>query len=60
MLRVGTVSGQPKSTTFWLAFEQHMAELGYEEGRNFAFDHRSAPIETGMNIERRRITANTM
>jgi putative tryptophan/tyrosine transport system substrate-binding protein len=51
MLRVGTVSGQPRSTTFWLAFEQRMAELGYEEGKNFAFDHRQAQsleeFETG-------------
>src|SRR5262249_40683468 len=51
VLRVGTVSGQPRSTTFWLAFEQRMAELGYDEGRNFIFDHLQAQsleeFETG-------------
>ena len=51
MLRVGTVSGQPRSTTFWLAFEQRMAELGYEEGKNYVFDHLQAQsleeFETG-------------
>ena len=49
--RVGTVSGQPRSTTFWLAFEQRMAELGYHEGKNFIFDHLQAQsleeFETG-------------
>ena len=51
MLRVGTVSGQPRSTTFWLAFEQRMAELGYDEGKNYVFDHLQAQsleeFETG-------------
>src|SRR5262245_34177493 len=39
MLRVGSVSGQPRSVGFWRAFEQRMAELGWEDGKNFAFDH---------------------
>src|SRR5205807_9206199 len=38
-LRVGTVSGQPRSASLFLAFEQRMAELGYQEGRNFSFEH---------------------
>ena len=37
--RVGTVSGQPRSVSFYLAFEQRMVELGYLEGRNFLFEH---------------------
>jgi hypothetical protein len=29
MLRVVSVSGQPRSVGFWQTFEQRMAELGY-------------------------------
>src|ERR1700733_14388534 len=38
MLRVGAVSGQPRSSPFWQPFVQRMKELGYEDGKNFAFD----------------------
>jgi len=38
LLRVGTVAGNPKSAPQWVAFEQRMAELGYHEGKNFAFE----------------------
>src|SRR5262249_27353314 len=38
MLRVGTVSGSQKSSPQWAAFMRRMAELGYEEGKNFVFD----------------------
>src|SRR5215475_3176156 len=38
MLRVGVVSGQPKSASFHAAFEQRIAELGYHRGKNFAFE----------------------
>jgi putative ABC transport system substrate-binding protein len=37
-LRVGAVSGQPRSSPFWQPFVQRMKELGYEDGKNFAFD----------------------
>jgi len=37
-LRVGTVSFSPRSARIWVAFEQRLAELGYQEGRNFAFE----------------------
>jgi putative tryptophan/tyrosine transport system substrate-binding protein len=33
ILRVGTASTQPKSSSLWKAFEQRMAELGYQEGQ---------------------------
>jgi putative tryptophan/tyrosine transport system substrate-binding protein len=39
MLRVGTASTQPKSSPLWKAFEQRMAELGYQEGNNYTFDY---------------------
>jgi putative ABC transport system substrate-binding protein len=38
LLRVGTVAGNSRSAPQWVAFEQRMAELGYHEGKNFAFE----------------------
>jgi putative ABC transport system substrate-binding protein len=37
-LHLGTVSVNPRSTPFYVAFEQRLAELGYQEGKNFAFE----------------------
>jgi ABC-type uncharacterized transport system substrate-binding protein len=38
-LRVGTASAiNPRTTSFWVAFEHRMRELGYVEGQNFSFD----------------------
>src|SRR5262249_43263128 len=37
-LKIGTVAGTPRSSPQWVAFERRMAELGYQEGRNFSFD----------------------
>jgi putative ABC transport system substrate-binding protein len=38
VLRVGVVSGQPRSGPIYAAFERRMAELSYETGKNFAFE----------------------
>jgi putative ABC transport system substrate-binding protein len=38
LLRVGAVAGSPKSAPQWVAFDQRMAELGYQEGKNFVFE----------------------
>jgi putative ABC transport system substrate-binding protein len=38
VLRIGLVSGQPRSAPNILAFEQRLAEIGYQEGKNFIFD----------------------
>jgi putative ABC transport system substrate-binding protein len=50
-LRVGTASTQPRSSPLWKAFEQRMAELGYQEGVNYTFDYFNVPkveeYETG-------------
>jgi putative tryptophan/tyrosine transport system substrate-binding protein len=43
MLRVGTASTQPRSSPLWKAFEQRMAELGYQDGRNYTFDYLNVP-----------------
>ena len=37
-LRVGGASLLPRSTSFIVAFERRLAELGYREGDNFKFD----------------------
>ena len=51
MLRVGTASTQPRSSPLWNAFEERMAELGYQEGTNYTFDYLNVPkveeYETG-------------
>ena len=39
ILRVVAASGQPRSSVLWLSFLERMTRLGYEEGRNFSFDH---------------------
>jgi putative ABC transport system substrate-binding protein len=38
LLRVGAVAGSPKSAPQWVTFDQRMAELGYQEGKNFVFE----------------------
>jgi ABC-type uncharacterized transport system substrate-binding protein len=43
ILRVGVASVQPRSTAIYVAFLQRMAELGYEEGKNFVFDYVQVP-----------------
>src|SRR5262249_5075025 len=42
MLRVGAVTGQPKSSPVWQSFIERMTALGYQEGKNFALDLVSA------------------
>ena len=39
MLRVGFVGIQPRESTLYAAFLERMAELGYQEGRNFTFEY---------------------
>ena len=57
MLRIGTVSALQQSSPTWAAFMRRMAELGYQEGKNFAFDFVSAAneddFETGYRRSRR-------
>ena len=57
MLRVGTVSGTPQSSPQWLAFLQRMAELGYQEGKTFAFDFVPAANEEGYETGYRMLVA---
>ena len=39
MLRVGFVGIQPQEAPAYTNFLKRMAELGYQEGRNFTFDY---------------------
>jgi ABC-type uncharacterized transport system substrate-binding protein len=43
MLSLGTVALVQRSAPIWVAFEQRLAELGYKEGRNFAFEFIQIP-----------------
>jgi putative ABC transport system substrate-binding protein len=39
MLRVGYSGMLPRAAPHYAAFEKRMAELGYQEGQNFAFEY---------------------
>jgi putative ABC transport system substrate-binding protein len=60
MLRVGTVSGVQKSAPTWVAFEQRMAELGYQEGNTWSFDFVPAATEEQIETGYRKIAASEL
>src|SRR5436190_8646748 len=47
MLRVGFVGIQPREAPVYTNFLKRMAELGYQEGRNFTFDYIQTPDVEG-------------
>src|SRR5438128_7851261 len=47
MLRVGFVGMQPREFPIYTSFLKRMAELGYQEGRNFTFDYIQTPDVEG-------------
>src|SRR5262249_36177847 len=47
MLRVGFVGIQPREAPAYTNFLKRMAELGYQEGRNFTFDYIQTPDVEG-------------
>jgi len=57
MLRLGTVSINPRSSPFYVAFEQRLAELGYQEGKNFAFEFVQIPSIEGYEAGFRELVA---
>ncbi|MEQ1612118.1 MAG: ABC transporter substrate-binding protein [Hyphomicrobiaceae bacterium] len=57
MLRVGTANVQPRSAPNWVAFERRLAELGYSEGRNFAFDYVQIPNPEAWDALYREVVA---
>jgi putative tryptophan/tyrosine transport system substrate-binding protein len=57
MLRVGYSGIMPRGAPHYAAFEKRMAELGYQEGRNFAFEYVQAPGIDGYEVTYRELAA---
>jgi putative tryptophan/tyrosine transport system substrate-binding protein len=57
MLRVGFVGIQARDTPNPVAFVKRMAELGYQEGRNFTFEYIQAPSIEGYDASYRELLA---
>jgi putative ABC transport system substrate-binding protein len=60
MLRIGTVSAQPKSDPIWMAFERRMAELGYAQGENFILEMVPAASREGYEQGYRKLVARNI
>src|SRR3989441_12830904 len=57
MLRIGFVGMQPRQSPLYAAFLKRMAELGYQEGRNFTFDYIQTPGIEGYEKNYRELAA---
>ena len=57
MLRVGFVGMQPREAPHYANFLKRMAELGYQEGRNFTFDYIQTPNVEGYDRNYRELAA---
>jgi putative tryptophan/tyrosine transport system substrate-binding protein len=57
MLRVGFVGIQPREAPLYTTFLKRMAEFGYQEGRNFAFDYIQTPDIEGYEKNYRELAA---
>ena len=57
VLRVGFVGAQPRELPFYGAFLERMAELGYQEGRNFTFEYIQTPNVEGYATSYREVAA---
>src|SRR5215467_8279698 len=57
MLRVGYSGILPRGAPHYAAFERRMAELGYQEGRNFMFEYIQAPSIAGYELTYRELAA---
>src|SRR6266540_3787433 len=57
MLRVGYSGIMPREAPHYAAFEKRMAELGYQEGRNFTFEYVQAPGIEGYELTYRELAA---
>src|SRR5262245_30674499 len=57
MLRVGLVGMQPQDAPHYANFLKRMAELGYQEGRNFTFDYIQTPNIEGYEKNYRELAA---
>src|SRR5260370_35754983 len=57
MQRVGYVGIQPRDAALYMSFRRRMAELGYQEGRNFTFDYIQTPSIEGYERGYRELAA---
>src|SRR6476469_6586136 len=57
MLRVGYSGILPRDAPHYAAFEKRMAELGYQQGRNFTFEYIQAPSIEGYELTYRELAA---
>src|ERR1700716_1268318 len=57
MLRVGFSGILPRAAPHYAAFEKRMAELGYQQGRNFIFEYIQAPSIEGYELTYRELAA---
>jgi putative ABC transport system substrate-binding protein len=57
MLRLGFVGIQPREAPVYTNFLKRMAELGYQEGRNFTFDYIQTPDVEGYEKNYRELAA---
>ena len=60
MLRVGFVGMQPREFPLYANFLKRMAELGYQEGRNFTFDYIQTPNIEGYEKDYRELAARNL
>jgi putative ABC transport system substrate-binding protein len=60
MLRVGYSGMLPREAPHYAAFEKRMAELGYQEGRNFTFEYIQAPNIEGYELAYRELAARNV
>ena len=58
MLRLGFVGIQPREAPAYTNFLKRMAELGYQEGRNFTFDYIQTPDDEGYERNYRELAAH--
>ena len=57
MLRLGFVGIQPRDAPIYANFLRRMAQLGYQEGRNFTFDYIQTPNVEGYEKNYRALAA---
>src|SRR5262249_19832538 len=57
VLRVGLVGIQPRGAPQYTNFLRRMAELGYQEGRNFTFDYIQTPNVDGYDKSYQELAA---
>jgi hypothetical protein len=60
MLRVGFVGMQPREAPHYSNFLRRMAELGYQEGRNFTFEYIQAPNGEAYERDYREVAARNV